>query len=230
MCVRLGSRSSRNAASPLILLQSARSVLASPASRNTPAGCRVGIAFCPGHSMSASRIEPLHFCTFALPVSAYSAVFPVGTTTTGWSSRKCARNRSSNSRLEPASIARGTFLMSEDPGAGRWGCTLVIYTSPRRIPFSSHTVSWSRPEGPTNGSPSSSSISPGASPTNTILALHWWSSGTPRGWWGQTSGMRRDIGGSAVRDQRRSRMRAGTDLRCLGARKPGTPDTPRRPP
>src|SRR5947199_8276371 len=49
--------------------------------------------------------------------------------------------------------------------------TLVTYTPLRAIPASSKAVLSNFPAGPTNGCPAKSSLSPGCSPTNMILAV-----------------------------------------------------------
>src|SRR5579884_2570349 len=106
----------------------------------------------------------------SLPRIACAAGAPRQTTMGGWIS---ASSASSQGRQALISLALGARFFRRAPCCTQGRCltTLVTYSAARSSPTVASARSSSRPAGPTNGMPSRSSYSPGASPIITIRAV-----------------------------------------------------------
>jgi len=103
------------------------------------------------------------------PRNACAAVAPRQTTTRGPTARSSA---SSHGRHAPTSRVSGFVCMRRFPRGDHLKCftAFVTYVSTRETLARASAASSTAPAGPTNGRPSTSSRSPGCSPTMKIVA------------------------------------------------------------
>src|SRR6266511_5058 len=142
--------------------------LASSGARKIDDGCTVAVTSgASGDSTNSPRCSVSRNC---LPRRAWAAVAPSATRTRGFTTSISASSHGRHARI---SSAPGRLWMRRFPRGVHLKCfpAFVTWTFRRSMPASSRARSRSLPAGPTNGAPSTSSRSPGCSPTSMTSAV-----------------------------------------------------------